>query len=97
MTRTIADWWHGLASGPRELLITPAGKVNRKDLIQVVCRFVGAFTSAGLEPGDRVLIVCADEPAAVSAFCACLFDGLIPVMLEGNLPKTSESGLLGTL
>jgi acyl-coenzyme A synthetase/AMP-(fatty) acid ligase/acyl carrier protein len=86
MTRTIVDWWHALASGPRDFLVTPAGTVSRKDFAQAVCRLAGAFKNVGIEHGDRVLIVCNDEPAAISTFCACLFDGLVPVMLTPDTP-----------
>ena len=38
-------------------------------------------------PGDRAVVLCSDELLASSAFLACMFHGMVPVILPSNVPS----------
>lgn len=69
-----------------DFLVTPVTTLQRRDLADLVKRFATAFDAAGQSASDRILIVLADEAAAVAVFVAALFDGLVPVIMPPDTP-----------
>jgi acyl-CoA synthetase (AMP-forming)/AMP-acid ligase II/acyl carrier protein len=98
MTLSLRDLWQSIEKyGPTEFLVTPTATLLRRDLADLVGRFAAAFDTAGLSAGDRILIVLADEAAAVAAFVAALFDGLVPVMLPPETPTPRAAAVAASV
>jgi long-chain acyl-CoA synthetase len=53
--------------------------------------------ASGLIVGDRVLILTADEQAAITTFIAALLDGLVPVMLAADTPAPRASAIAASI
>jgi len=65
--------------------------VPSKDLPETVAGFAAGFLSAGLEPGDRILIGCALSPSTALAYLGAMYAGLVPVPFEQrDLPMCGE-------
>lgn len=62
-------------------------------LLRTVEGCCGLFDRQGLEPGDRVMILTADEEMAVAFFVSALLDGLVPVMLTPDTPEARAAAL----
>ena len=45
-------------------------------------------------PGDRAVVICSDELLASSAFLACMFHGIVPVILPSNVPSARFEAIL---
>ncbi len=45
-------------------------------------------------PGDRALLICSDELLASSAFLACMFHGIVPVILPPSVPSARFEAIL---
>lgn len=91
---SLATWWSDLSSGRPDFLVAGERRLPRGDLAGVVRHFCGAFDTAGLSPGSRIAIVVADEMAAIAAFVAALFDGLVPVMLTCDAPPERLTAIM---
>jgi acyl-CoA synthetase (AMP-forming)/AMP-acid ligase II len=53
--------------------------------VKIPCRlaeFAGGFFSAGLQPGDRILLGCGLNPISALAYLGAMYAGLVPVPLE---------------
>ena len=57
----------------------PAGATTYEDLLRATCAAANGLEAAGVEPGDRVLMVVADEEAFPAAFLGGLRLGAVPV------------------
>ena len=98
MIFALRDLWKSVEKhGHTEFLVTPTATLLYRDLADLVGRFATAFDTAGLSTGDRILIVLADEGAAVAAFVAALFDGLVPVMLPPEVPAPRAAAVAASV
>lgn len=61
------------------------GAVQIRD---AVAGFASSFSSAGLEPGDRVLIGCGVRPSSALAYLGALLAGLVPVPVSESALDT---------
>src|SRR5215831_17598636 len=52
--------------------------------------FAGRFLSAGLVPGDRVLLSCGIDSATVLAYLGAMYAGLVPVLLDERTHAASS-------
>lgn len=70
--------------GPNSCLIdaATAETVSAQDLPASIVGFAAGFLSAGLEPGDRILIGCGLSPASTLAYLGAIYAGLVAVPLE---------------
>ncbi|WP_282608486.1 AMP-binding protein [Pelagibius sp. Alg239-R121] len=75
-----------VASGKAEFLVQTDGVLRYDQFLRDLHGCCGLFDTRDLTPGERVLIVTADEAAAITAFTAALLDGLVPVMLTPDTP-----------
>ena len=55
----------------------------------LVVSFATGFLSAGLKPGDRILIGCSLSPASTLAYLGAIYAGLVPVPLEERVLSIS--------
>ena len=56
--------------------------------------FAVGFLSAGLRPGDRLLVSCAQSPASTLAYLGAMYAGIVPVPIEERLLATSGDALV---
>ena len=63
------------------------------DLTARISACLAHYDQAGLTTGDRVLIVTADERAAVAAFLAALLDGKVPAIIAPDAADTRQARL----
>jgi len=77
--------------GPNSCLVDAATgeTVSAQDLPAQIVGFAASFTSAGLEPGDRIVIGCALSPASTLAYLGAMYAGLVPVPLEERVLSLS--------
>jgi acyl-CoA synthetase (AMP-forming)/AMP-acid ligase II len=76
------------------LLDAPTGEVLQGDDISAFVRsFAAAFSSAGLEIGDRVLIACNQRPLSSLAYLGAMYAGLVAVPVNENGLETSGDAL----
>ena len=82
--------------GERSCLIDAVTGQNLpgRDLPGLVVGFAAGFLSAGLRPGDRVLVVCDLSPASTLAYLGAVYAGIVPVPVEGRLLARSGDLLL---
>lgn len=59
----------------------------------LIAGFARQFTSAGLQPGDRILISCAVNPESALAYLGAMYAGIVPVLLDERT-HTPSSGLV---
>ncbi len=59
--------------------------VGAADVLKAIARFAAGFASAGLEPGQRILIGCNVSPASTLAYLGAMYAGLtvVPVSARG--------------
>jgi len=69
-------------------LILAGSQVSR-----LIVGFAAGFLSAGLQPGDRLLVSCAQSPASTLAYLGAMYAGIVPVPVEERLLATSGNGL----
>lgn len=76
--------------GPNSSLADAANgeAVEAQELAPLVVGFAAGFLSAGMEPGDRVLIGCSLGPASTLAYLGAIYGGLVPVLLEDRVLST---------
>src|SRR5437764_12957584 len=63
------------------------------DLAAHIVGFAARFSSAGLQPGDRVLIICGVNPASALAYLGAMYAGVIPVLLDERTHAASGDQL----
>ena len=76
-----------------ELLDAPSGeRITAAELPGLMADFAASFASAGLEPGDRVLIGCNLRPLSSLAYLGAMLGGLVAVPVNENaLAATGEA------
>lgn len=68
--------------------------IPHSDLPDLIVGFAVGFLSAGLEPGDRLLLGCGISPASTLAYLGAMYAGVVPVPIEERLLATSGNALL---
>jgi acyl-CoA synthetase (AMP-forming)/AMP-acid ligase II len=64
------------------------------DLPRLIAGFGSSLLSAGLKPGDRILIGCVLSPASSIAYLGAMYAGLVPVPVEEGVLVASRADLL---
>lgn len=78
---TPAALWQAIRdAGARPFMVTPGGTVTHAALADRIAGVTALFQARGLRPGDRVVILTADEAEAAAAFGAALVAGLVPTL-----------------
>ncbi len=70
--------------------------ITGRELPGLVVGFAAGFLSAGLRPGDRILLGCGLSPASTLAYLGAMYAGVVPVPVEERLLTTSGDSLLAT-
>lgn len=92
---TLARLWDRAGADPRsEFLVTASDRISYGALTGLVRGWLAVFDAKGLTPGRQVMIMTANEGAAISAFIAALLDGLVPVMLTPDTPTTRATTIV---
>ncbi len=60
-----------------------------QDLPSLIVGFAAGFLSAGLHPGERVLIGCTVSPPSTLAYLGAMYAGIVPVLIEERLLGTT--------
>jgi acyl-coenzyme A synthetase/AMP-(fatty) acid ligase len=77
------------------LIDAPTGHtLAGEQLRDAIAGFAWGFQSAGLRPGDSVLIGCGIDTASALAYLGAMYAGLVPVPAEQRLLATSGHSLL---
>ncbi len=93
--RTSAALYEAIAArGKAEFLVGPESVQRYDELLSGLHGCCGLFDAHGLSAGDRVMIVTADEGAAITAFVAAMLDGLVPVMLTPDTPASRAAAVV---
>ena len=66
-----------------------AQTLSGKDVPGLIVGFAAGFLSAGLQPGDRVLISCGLSPASTLAYLGAMYTGMVPVLVDERALATS--------
>lgn len=66
------------------------------ELPGLVVGFAAGFLSAGLRPGDRILLGCGLSPASTLAYLGAMYAGVVPIPVEERLLTSSGDSLLAT-
>jgi acyl-CoA synthetase (AMP-forming)/AMP-acid ligase II len=66
------------------------------ELPALLVGFAAGFLSAGLRPGDRILLGCGLSPASTLAYLGAMYAGVVPVPIEERLLTSSRESLLAT-
>ena len=64
------------------------------ELPGLIVGFAAGFLSAGLRPGEPVLLGCGLSPASTLAYLGAIYAGVVPVPIEERLLTTSGESLL---
>lgn len=90
--------WSALTNtATRDFMVMPDGAISYAVLRDGINRWLGAFDSAGLRPGDRIVVRTDRDDVAATAFLAGLLDGIVPVLLEGTCPDTRLSSIVSAV
>lgn len=90
---SLQSWWDGLAPSRAAYLVAPNGGLTRAELAKLVGHVCARFDKMGLAAGDRIVICTQDDAAAILAFTAALFDGIVPVMLAADTPAERAAAI----
>ncbi len=89
--RSLADLWKLIAdNGRKEVFVFSERRLTYAGLLDRVRAFAGAFDSAMVNEGDRVIISSKDDLAYVTAVIAAMFGGVVPVVVS---PDTTNDRL----
>ena len=82
--------------GEASCLIDAAGgeTIHGRDLPSLIVGFAAGFQSAGLRPGDRLLVGSSLSPASTVAYLGAIYAGVVPVPVEERLLASSGNQLL---
>ncbi len=79
--------WDNLERNPRKIAVTgPAGTLTYAELIAEAARWGNAFTTAGLQRGERIAFFIDDTPVYPAAFFGAVRAGFVPVLLNTQTP-----------
>ncbi len=70
--------------------------ISGHELPGLVVGCAAGFLSAGLRPGDRILLGCGLSPASTLAYLGAMYAGVVPVPVEERLLTSSGDSLLAT-
>lgn len=70
--------------------------ITGRELPGLIVGFAAGFLSAGLRPGEPVLLGCGLSPASTLAYLGAMYAGVVPVPVEERLLATSGESLLAT-
>ena len=73
-----------------------AQTITGRELPGLVVGFAAGFLSAGLLPGDRILLGCGLSPVSTLAYLGAMYAGVVPVPVEERLVTSSGDSLLAT-
>ena len=65
-----------------------------RELPGLIVGFAAGFLSAGLRPGERVLLGCGLSPASTVAYLGAMYAGVVPVPIEERMLATSGESLV---
>jgi acyl-CoA synthetase (AMP-forming)/AMP-acid ligase II len=68
--------------------------ISGSELPNLITGFAAGLRSAGMRPGDRLLVSCALSPASTIAYLGAIYAGVVPVPIEERLLASSASQLL---
>jgi acyl-CoA synthetase (AMP-forming)/AMP-acid ligase II len=68
--------------------------ITGRELPGLIVGFAAGFLSAGLRPGEPVLLGCGLSPASTLAYLGAMYAGVVPVPVEERLLATSGDSLL---
>jgi len=82
--------------GPCSYLIDAATGVTipPEDVARLIVAYGACLRSAGLEPGDRVLIGCSPTPASTLVYLGAMYAGLVAVPVDDRTLTSSTTMLL---
>jgi len=63
------------------------------ELSSLIVGFASGFLSAGLQPGDRLLVSCTQSPASTLAYLGAMYAGIVPVPVEEQVLAISGNCL----
>ena len=90
--------WSALTNtATRDFMVMPDGAISYAVLRDGINRWLGAFDSADLRPGDRIVVRTDRDDVAATAFLAGLLDGIVPVLLEGTCPDARLSRIVSAV
>lgn len=93
-TLSLSDLWSRITALPTaEFLVRPDRVFTYGELADQMSGFLALFDARSVRRGDRILIVCANEIVAISAFLAGLLDGVVPVMLTHDTAVERIEGI----
>jgi len=77
------------------LIDATTGQTHRgQDLANLIVGFAVGLLSAGLRPGDRMLVSCGLSPASTLAYLGAMYAGIIPVLVDERLHATKGNLVL---
>jgi len=91
--KTLQDLLEVAAQGPAALHCVGGPSWTAAELLEQARRAAGGARAAGIQPGDRVLLLVADIPDFFRAFWGCVWAGATPVPLAG--PRAASPEELG--
>jgi len=82
--------------GPNSALIEAASDqtILAEEIAGAIAGFAARFRSAGLRPGDRVLIICGVNPYSALAYLGAMYAGIVPVPLDERTHAASSDLVL---
>jgi acyl-CoA synthetase (AMP-forming)/AMP-acid ligase II len=63
--------------------------ISGAELPRRILNFAAGFISAGLRPGDRLLVACELSPASTLAYLGAMYAGVVPVLIEERMLGSS--------
>ena len=67
--------------------------IPAEELPERIAGTAAGFLSAGLQPGDRILISCSLNPGSTIAYLGAMYAGLVPIPLEDRTFSVSGESL----
>jgi acyl-CoA synthetase (AMP-forming)/AMP-acid ligase II len=68
-------------------------KISAEEIPALVVGMAAGFLSAGLQPGDTVLIRCSLTPLSTLAYLGAMFAGLVPIPIDDRVFQSSGKSL----
>ena len=70
--------------------------ISSRDLSRLIVGFAAGFLSAGLQPGDRLLLGCGISPASTLSYLGAMYAGIVPVPTEERLLAMSDADYMNS-
>lgn len=67
-----------------------------RECLERVKKLINGLSSIGLVRGDRLALILGNQPEFIESYLACMFMGVIPLMVGHRPPSEIEGILLGT-